>query len=478
MMRKILLTALHKMKCQKGLGLIELMLALALLGLVLALGYSFFFFGTEAFDTGESRQNVQQNVRNLADAITDEVRFATNVDILSGVEDIPQNDGNYYIFIENDQLYFQDEDGDRSAMPGAVDDGTVIDSISFSGEGNRILEFTINASKNQQNYQVESSVEPLNLTGSIDGDDGGVAIGFGGQDIRMTASPNQITSRTYSELKITLDLINCELKDDIDDGDITLGDEFNGLDLDSVTKSSDTQFVITFVDDTEIDNTGEGTITINQDALSIDHDLTASVTVYEKEIDYIIVYGENYIYIPNEEDDENEEEYAATVYDQFEDEIKDESVTWSLEEAVTGVEIDENSGVVTVDDEAEEGKFTVVATSDTNGDIEGTLEVELLITPTLCGSKSKFSEERKDNEVVVTARDQSNEPINNLDIEDTDKWKVEEDESAQLQSDLTIDEILSDSNSNVYTIIVNNIQTKGDVGHVEYDGIEITEDSE
>ncbi|MEX2573755.1 MAG: filamin/ABP280 repeat domain-containing protein, partial [Balneolaceae bacterium] len=69
--------------------------------------------------------------------------------------------------------------------------------------------------------------------------------------------------------------------------------------------------------------------------------------------------------------------YTATVLDQYGAEMGGEAVTWSLDEAGAGISINETSGQVTVTDEADEGTFTVVATSNTNGDVSGSLQVSL-----------------------------------------------------------------------------------------------------
>ncbi len=372
-MHKVLLSSLYKMKCQKGLGLIELLLSLTILSLVLALGYTFFFFGTGTFDTGEDQQNVQQNVRNLASVITDEIRFATDVHILGAGESIPINDGKYYIFVENGEVYFQDDSGTQSLMPVIIDDGTVIDSILFSGVGSNILEFTISAHKDQQNYQVESSLEPLNLTDSITGVDNGVAIGFRKQDIRMTASPNEITTGTYTDLSIRLDLVNCQLTtSNINIGNIDLDGVFSGLTLDSATKNSSNQFVVTFEDSTSINSSGLGSITIHHDSLDISNDLTVHVIVSDPVESFITIDGEGFISIP--ESGDVSETYTATVRDQQGYEIVGSNVSWGLTGEGTGVTID-NNGVVRVTSSADMGTFTVVATS---GSISGTLDVELL----------------------------------------------------------------------------------------------------
>ncbi len=324
---------------------------------------------------------MQQNVRSVAKAITDELRFATDIYILSAGENMPSNDGNEYIYIENNQVYYQDAEGTPNLLPVTIDDGTVLDSITFSGEGGSILDFIIDAYKDQQQFQIESSVQPLNLVDPISGVDGGVAIRFKTNDIRMTAHPNEITKGTYTDpnrLSIRLDLINCEIENSIGTGDIVLGDAFAGLNLDYVTENSDTQFVITFAYNTLLNTSGTGSITVQAIVLNIDYDLTATVTVADPVISFINIDGDLEITIPELGGAVYETTYTATVHNQSGYVLPGESVTWDLETPVNGVGIDSSSGQVTVTSDADVGTFTVVATSDGDNTVEGTLDVDLL----------------------------------------------------------------------------------------------------
>jgi len=64
---------------KKGFTLVELMIAIALLGIVMTLGYSYYYYGTRSFSVGESQATVQQEVRTASRTITSEIRNATRV---------------------------------------------------------------------------------------------------------------------------------------------------------------------------------------------------------------------------------------------------------------------------------------------------------------------------------------------------------------------------------------------------------------
>lgn len=65
--------------------------------------------------------------------------------------------------------------------------------------------------------------------------------------------------------------------------------------------------------------------------------------------------------------------YKAFVFSQYGDSMSGQTITFSLKESVTGVSVNESTGVVTVESTTEGDSFTVVATS-------GTLTVEKTVT--------------------------------------------------------------------------------------------------
>ncbi len=174
--RKLSMTA----KCRQGLSLIELLIALALISLVLIVGYLLYFHAIHSFNTGEARQNLQQNVRHAANFITTELRFASEVTILGPEDPIDEVDGSRYIFISDGFIYLSDESGSLSPVQGVIVDGTtfVEDSLTFNGVGENMLSFAIKAAKDNQVYHLESEVQPLNLSQPIAGVNGGVAIRY------------------------------------------------------------------------------------------------------------------------------------------------------------------------------------------------------------------------------------------------------------------------------------------------------------
>lgn len=110
-------------KKQQGLSVVELMVALSLLGVILALGYMFFSFGSNSFNRGEKQAIAQQGVRLTSTFITGELRYALKLDIVS-VSAIPSSgDGFRYIYLDEGSIIYINENGEDRVIANSIDDG-------------------------------------------------------------------------------------------------------------------------------------------------------------------------------------------------------------------------------------------------------------------------------------------------------------------------------------------------------------------
>ncbi len=159
------------LKKQNGLALLELMVALALIGIVLFLGYMFFDFGARTFARGERQSIAQSSIRLGADFITNEIRYA---DKLVYDPNDPMKEEHYYIKQEGSSViyYYVDENGNKTqerTMLDSVADGMIYE-ISFD-EANYIeisqnqikvvILFTLKADTDL--YVLDTKVNILNL---------------------------------------------------------------------------------------------------------------------------------------------------------------------------------------------------------------------------------------------------------------------------------------------------------------------------
>jgi prepilin-type N-terminal cleavage/methylation domain-containing protein len=65
---------------ETGLTLVEVLLVLALLGMVVTAVYGFYFSGVVAWQKGVQQMDGQQNARIAMDRIIDDLRFAYSID--------------------------------------------------------------------------------------------------------------------------------------------------------------------------------------------------------------------------------------------------------------------------------------------------------------------------------------------------------------------------------------------------------------
>lgn len=147
-----------------------------------------------------------------------------------------------------------------------------------------------------------------------------------------------------------------------------------------------------FIIENDNDNNGERTLSAELE-----------VDLYEAEIDSIVIEGYEFFAITGDEE-LIALDYTASVRDQNEKEMKEETVSWDVySEDFDDIEIDEE-GKVTIDDPAE-GLFTVEAVSDTDEDISQELEVTVYIpepsdVEVVSGAETIVIPEEEEDEVV------------------------------------------------------------------------------
>lgn len=156
------------LKNTKGVTLVELLVVLALLGMILSLGYSLNFLGMNIFTKGSSQANIQQKVRLASDFITKEVRYATDLKILNLSEPIPEKDNIeedlYYIFI-HDNIIEHRYKGNSKIITDEIQKLSfekATDKITEKDIDN-ILNFEIVGNDKKQNYNIKSEALIMNL---------------------------------------------------------------------------------------------------------------------------------------------------------------------------------------------------------------------------------------------------------------------------------------------------------------------------
>lgn len=271
---------------KNGISLVELLIVLVLISVVLAVGYTFFAFGARAFNIGEARSIVQQNVRTSGDYIARQLRNAFEVQLLDASFSIPENidDEFQYIFLnENGAIEHRYKDGSKILF--GSDDVKVI-NLLFNNPSSGILEYSITAESTNpvQRYSISSElyIENLDLSNSRIKNINlaeGVAIRFisdPNAPPSMMAFPFMVPGKTNLPEYFTLVLTFAKFDAFLDVFDFELGDRFAGASILSVDRIDDYTANL-YVDGYISEEFGEGTITVLSSGISLNDNITAKV---------------------------------------------------------------------------------------------------------------------------------------------------------------------------------------------------------
>lgn len=171
------------MNCkEKGFTLVELVVGMAIMGMVVGLGYMYFDFNLSSFNREENHAKAHQNVRLVGDYINQQLRYATEVQVLADTTSIPTvaqisgaADGDVrtdnYIYISGNTIIHRDQAGDRPLPSAALAPDATL-SLAFTRQSNpspstanQIIQYQV--SDSLTSYQITSKSHPENL-GIID----------------------------------------------------------------------------------------------------------------------------------------------------------------------------------------------------------------------------------------------------------------------------------------------------------------------
>jgi prepilin-type N-terminal cleavage/methylation domain-containing protein len=155
-------------KQDKGFTLAEVLMVVAILGLVIAGIYSFYFSGLRSWHKGVDRMDYQQSARIAMDKIVKELQFANQVTVGGGGTELRYsfvNDENNYVFKrvgpENEDLVLIYERGDGSSTQLKIALG--ITGLDFSIDARNYVRITVSAGAGAERVTLHSSVRPRNI---------------------------------------------------------------------------------------------------------------------------------------------------------------------------------------------------------------------------------------------------------------------------------------------------------------------------
>ncbi len=143
------------MKNSKGLSLVELLVVLALLGIILLLVFSPFFFSHNSFGRESEKSNTISDARAAMDYLTREIRKADEIEIMD-VDEIEEGQEYLLMELEGSSYSFQPSEG--AIYKDGVKAIQGLERVEISQEGKRIeLEISMQDGKDG-GYQLSSVI--------------------------------------------------------------------------------------------------------------------------------------------------------------------------------------------------------------------------------------------------------------------------------------------------------------------------------
>lgn len=285
---------------QGGYSLVELVIVLALLGVILAIGYNFYFYTTQAFKEGEKQAAVQQNVRVVADFITKELRYASIIQILDSSASIPAagsifDDFNYIFINSTGSVEHRSKTGSRIIFSSDINQSKITQiEFNIGNSGDRALAFNISGthSDGTHPFSVTSEIlgENLAMLGfSVNDLFGSSSDGFAVRYIKdlhpipsLSAMPFAIDmSLPIPEITLVLTAGKFTATVDTLSHEIKLGGHFAdaGFTIGPVSLLNPNILKLQLVNPVATSSATVGTITVPLDLTDVNLDLTTEITI-------------------------------------------------------------------------------------------------------------------------------------------------------------------------------------------------------
>ncbi len=144
----------------KGFTLVEVIVTVALVSVVFAAIFSFFFFQTSTYSHGSDKSQIQTEIRLASDFISKELRYATKVSVAT------PSDSSLYnrLYIQDNKLMFQPAGGTAIEKSSDIFDPADF-SVDIAGIGGEfIINYSLHGTKNKSDYTIRSSVVMKNIS--------------------------------------------------------------------------------------------------------------------------------------------------------------------------------------------------------------------------------------------------------------------------------------------------------------------------
>lgn len=145
---------------RKGVTLIELLIVIALIGVVLSVVYSMFFFGNRTFSQGETQYGLQSEAKFAIETAMKDIRYATNIRITDSTTPGPYETIIYY----NNNSIIKKFGESIETINFHNNSAVTVPPLSFiMKNGNKSIEYKLNGKDGNRDFILKSEIELLNL---------------------------------------------------------------------------------------------------------------------------------------------------------------------------------------------------------------------------------------------------------------------------------------------------------------------------
>jgi len=185
---------------KKGITLIELIVAVAILSSIIAVACSFYFFGTNSFRSGTKQVNVQSYARLAANAITGELRFATSAQTISSLTNYTFDTTKNYIFVDSHNNIIRKVNNVNSDLVTAPANTTC--ELSFTLKGSNLVNTNVKYTSSGNSFIADPEFQILNLGDSTIQNTQGIAICYtsDGSTPAPIVSPTALPTNTPTSI--------------------------------------------------------------------------------------------------------------------------------------------------------------------------------------------------------------------------------------------------------------------------------------
>jgi prepilin-type N-terminal cleavage/methylation domain-containing protein len=152
------------MRRKKGLTLVEVMVTLAILGIVMSVLFSFLIFGNRTFNKDMTQYDIQSNTRLASDGLSDLLQYAVELELVDPPVSAIADDNLYnFIYFENNKIIHS------MYVPGGLRrkvmlfDGPFTNTSYFEAISEYGITMNLEANDATSDYKIIKAVNLFNL---------------------------------------------------------------------------------------------------------------------------------------------------------------------------------------------------------------------------------------------------------------------------------------------------------------------------